>query len=151
MLSNLSDEAISYPGCCLILLAVEGIKTLATIDTGASVTMMGIPLYEKIQGLRPLCLKMQKIPWLEGVGGNSVLTLGSTEVGLHIGTSVYKAIVMVSARRGRPNFIIRADFLSTHDYELSLHQKLFLIGEQKIECIPKRLESGAPTSSWHGT
>ncbi len=69
----------------VILAAVEGVKTLALIDTGASVTMMGHPFYEKIQKLRPLHLKTQKMSWLEGVGGNPVPTLGSAEVGVDIG------------------------------------------------------------------
>ncbi len=55
-----------------------------------------------------------------------------------IGARKYKATVMVSARRERPNFTIGADFLSAHDCDLSLREKLFLIGEQKIECIPEK-------------
>ncbi len=49
VLSDLSDDVTSHPGCWLILVAVEGVKTLALIDTGASVMMMDRPLYEKIQ------------------------------------------------------------------------------------------------------
>ncbi len=45
---------------------------------------------------------------------------------------------MVSARRERANFIIAADFLSTHDCDLSLPEKLFPIGEQIIEYIPEK-------------
>ncbi len=131
VLSDLSDDVTSHPGCWLILVAVEGVKTLALIDTGASVMMMGRPLYEKIQKLRPLCLQMREMPWLEGVGGNPVPTLGSTEVDVDIGTGMYKATVMVRAWRERPNFIIGADYLSTHDCDLSLREKLFLIEEQK--------------------
>ena len=40
--------------------------------------------------------------------------------------------------RERPNFIIGADFLFTHDCDLSLRQKLLLIGEQDIEYIPEK-------------
>ncbi len=75
---------------------------------------------------------------LEGVGGNPVPTLGITEMGVEIGAGTYKATVMVSARRERPNFIIGVHFLSAHDCDLSLNEKLFLIGEQKIECIPEK-------------
>ncbi len=138
VLSDLSDDVTSHPGCWLIPVAVEGVKTLALIDTGASVTMMGRPLYEKIQKIRPLRLQTHEMPRLEGVGGNPVPTLGSTEVGVDIGAGTYKATVMVSARKERPNFIIGADFLSAHDCDLSLREKLFLIGEQKIECIPEK-------------
>ncbi len=138
MLSNLSDEVTSHPGCWLIPVAVEGIKTLALIDTRASVTMMGHPLYEKIQKLWPLHLQTHEMPRPEGVGGNPVPTLSSTEVGVDIGVATYKATVMVSARRERPNFIIGANFLSSHDCDLSLCENFFLIGEQKIECIPEK-------------
>ncbi len=138
VLSDLSDDVTSHPGCWLILVAVEGVKTLALVDTGASVTMMGHPLYEKIQKLRPLRLQMREMPRLEGVGGNPVPTLGSNEVDVDIGAGTYKATVMVRARRERPNFIIGADYLSTHDCDLSLREKLFLIEEQKIECIPEK-------------
>ncbi len=40
MLSDLSDEVTSHPGCWLIPVTVKGVKTLPLIDTGASVTMM---------------------------------------------------------------------------------------------------------------
>ncbi len=133
VLNDLSDEVTSHPGCWLITVAVEGVKTLALINTGASVTMMDHPLYEKIEKLRPLHLQMREMPRLEGVGGNPVPTLGSTEVGVDIGAGTHKATVMVSARRERPNFIIGVDFLSAHDCDLSLCEKLFLIGEQKID------------------
>ncbi len=97
MLSDLSDEVTSHPGCWLISVAVEGVKTLALIDTEASVMMMDRPLYEKIQKLRPLHLQTREMPWLKGVAGNPVPTLDSTEVGVDIGVGTYKATVMVSA------------------------------------------------------
>ncbi len=97
MLSDLSDEVTIHPGCWLIPVPVEGVKTLALIDTGASVTMIGRPLYEKIQKLQPLRLKMQEMPRLKGLGGNPVSTLGSTEVDVDKGGGTYKATVMVSA------------------------------------------------------
>ena len=39
--SDISVETESHPGCWLIPVTVEGVKTLALIDTGASVSMMG--------------------------------------------------------------------------------------------------------------
>ncbi len=65
MLSDLSDEVTRHPGCWLIPVAVEGIKTLALIDIGAPVTRMGCPLYEKMQKLWPLHLQMQEMPRLK--------------------------------------------------------------------------------------
>ena len=47
--------------------------------------------------------------------------------------------VVVSARKERPNFIIVAGFLATHDRDLSLRQKLFTMGEDRVECILERV------------
>ncbi len=44
VLSDLSDEVTSHPGCWLIPVTVEDVKMLALIDTGTSVMMMGHPL-----------------------------------------------------------------------------------------------------------
>ena len=68
---------------------------------------------------------------------NPVTTLGHVEVEVGIGTGVYKAEGIVSARRERPNFIIGANFLAAHNCDLSLHKNIFTIGEQGVHCIPE--------------
>ncbi len=65
--SDLSGDVTSHLGCWLIPVAVEGVKTLVLIDTGASVTIMGRSLHEKIQKLWPLRFQMHEMPRLEGV------------------------------------------------------------------------------------
>ena len=57
LLSDVSVETASHPGCWLIPITVESIKTLALIDTGASVSMMGRPLYQKVQQVRQVRLQ----------------------------------------------------------------------------------------------
>ncbi len=47
----------------------------------------------------------------------------------------------VRARKERPNFVIGADFLAAHNCDLSLRQKLFTIGEQKVQCIPENIRA----------
>ncbi len=137
--SDVSVETESHPGCWLIPITVEGIKTLALIDTGASVSMMGRPLYHKVQQVSQMRLETQDTPRLKGVGGNPVPTLGHADVQVGIGDGVYKATLVVSARRERSNFIIGADFLAAHNCDLSLLQKLFTIGKQEIQCIPENI------------
>ncbi len=136
-----STASTSHPGCWLIPITVEGVNTLALIDTGASVTMMGWPLYQKVQQVHALKLQTHDMPRLEGVGGNPVPTLGSAEVEVGIAAGVYKTPVVVSARKERPNFIIGADFLSTHYRDLSLRQKLFTAGRNSVRCLPERVRS----------
>ncbi len=65
------------------------------------------------------------MPQLGGVGGRPVPTLGCAEVYVGIVAGLCKTPVVVSTRNERPNFIIGADFLATHDCDLSLRQKLF--------------------------
>ncbi len=60
VLSDLSDEVTSHPGCWLIPVAVEGLKTLVLIDTGASVIMMGHPLYERYKSYGLCILRCKK-------------------------------------------------------------------------------------------
>ncbi len=51
-------------------------------------------------------------------GGNLVPILGCAEVEVGIAAGVYKTLVMVSAWKERPNFIIGADFLAARDCDL---------------------------------
>ncbi len=136
---NDSALSTSHPGCWLIPITVEGINTLGHIDTGASVTMMGRPLYQKVQQVRALKLQTHDMPRVEGVGGNPVPTLGCAEVEVGIAAGVYKTPVVVSARKERPKFIIGADDLAPHDCDLSLRQKLFTVGQDSVPCLPERL------------
>ena len=81
------------------------------------------------------------MPRLEGAGGNPVPTLGCDELEVGIAAGVYKTPVVVSARKERPNFIIGADFLSAHDCDLSLRQKLFTVGRDSVWCLPERVKA----------
>ena len=80
-------------------------------------------------------------PGSEGVGSIPVPTLGCVEVEVGIAAIVYKTPVVVSAKKKRPNFIIGADFLSAHDCDLSLRQKLFTVGRKSVWCLPERVRS----------
>ncbi len=53
---------------------------------------------------------------------------------------MYKAPVVVSARKETPNFLIGVDFLAAHGCGLSLLHKLFTVGVHKTECIPERVK-----------
>ncbi len=50
--SDDSTGSTSHPGCWLIPITVEGVNILALIETGASVTMMERPLYQKVSAPR---------------------------------------------------------------------------------------------------
>ncbi len=132
--SDISVETASHPGCWLIPITIEGIETLALIDTGASMSMMGRPLYRKVQQVSQMHLQTQETPQLEGIGGNPILTLGHTDVQVQ-GRSCCKC------QTGRPNFIIGADFLAAHNCGLSLCQKLFTIGKQEMHFIPENIRA----------
>ncbi len=67
-----------------------------------------------------------------------------------MGNWVYKAAVFVSARRERPNLIVGADFFAAHNCDLSIHQKLFTIGNKKYSVYPRVSELKTPSSMWLG-
>ncbi len=69
---------------------VGGIETLAVTDTGAPVSMMFQPLYQKIRQLSQIDLQTREIPWLEGVGGNPVPTLGHSKFEVGVDNAKYK-------------------------------------------------------------
>ncbi len=48
-----------------------------------------------------------------------------------------RTMVVVSARKEKANFIIGVDFFAANDGDLSLQQKLFTLGEHKVECSPE--------------
>ncbi len=68
-------------------------------DTGASVTMMGQPLYQKIQQSSPLCLQMRDTA-TQRSRGNPMATFGHTEWRC---TGPYMATVVVTVWKERPN------------------------------------------------
>ncbi len=94
-----------------------------------------------MQQIRTLKLQTHNMPRVEGVGGNPVPTLGCAEVEVGIAAGVYKTPVVVSAKTQRPNFIIGADFLSTHDCDFSLRQKLFTVGRDSVWCLQERVRA----------
>ncbi len=51
--------------------------------------------------------------------------------------------LLLVPEKKKPNFIIGADFLAAHNCDLSLRQKLFTIGEQKVQCIPENIRSNS--------
>ena len=60
--SDVSVETASHLGCWLIPITVQGVRTLALLDTGASVSMMGRPLYQKVEQVSHWHLQMQETP-----------------------------------------------------------------------------------------
>ncbi len=62
--------------------------------------------------MRALKLQRRDTPQLEGIGDNSIPTLGCVKVEVGIGAGVYKTPAVVSARKEMPIFIIGADFLA---------------------------------------
>ncbi len=64
----------------LIPITINQISTLALLDTGATCTMVGRPLYETLQAVQPLKLKTDEDLQLEVIGGGAAPTLGTATV-----------------------------------------------------------------------
>ncbi len=125
--SDDSTGSTSHPGCWMIPVTVEGVNN----HDGTTV----VPP----KSATSLRLKLQThcMPCLEGVGGNPIPTLRCAEIEVGIAAGVYKNPVVANARKERPNFIIGADFLAAHDCDLLLRHKLFTVGRDSVQCVPK--------------
>ncbi len=120
----------------LIPVTINQILTLALLDTGATCTMIGRPLYETLQAVQPLKVKQDKDLPLEVIGGGAAPTLGTATVQVGIAGGSYKQEV-ISANRENPKCILGSEFFCQHDCELSMRKQQFQVGDRQIRCVPE--------------
>ncbi len=119
----------------LIPITINQTSTLALLDTGATCTMIGRPLYETLHAVTPLKLKTDEDLRLEVIGGGAAPTLGTATVRIGIAGGTYEQEVVVSANRENPNCILGCDFFCQHDCELSMRKQQFHVGDQQVRCV----------------
>ncbi len=68
----------------LIPITINQTSTLALLDTGATCTMIGRPLYETLHAVKPLKLNTDEDLRLEVIGGGAAPTLGTATVQIGI-------------------------------------------------------------------
>ncbi len=107
------------------LVTINQTSTLALLDTGATCTMIGRPLYETLHAVKPLKLRTDEDLRLEVIGGGAAPTLGTATVQIGITGGTYEQEVVVSANRENPNCILGSDFFCQHDCELSMRKQQF--------------------------
>ncbi len=73
----------------LIPITINKTSTLALLDTGATCTMIGRPLYETMHAITPLKLKRDEDLRLEVIGGGAAPTLGTATVQIGIAGGTY--------------------------------------------------------------
>ncbi len=121
----------------LIPITINQTSTLALLDTGATCTMIGRPLYETLHAVTPLKLKTDEDLRLEVIGGGAAPTLGTATVWIGIAGGTYEPEVIVSANRENPNCILGSDFFCQHDCELSMRKQQFHVGDRQVRCVPE--------------
>ena len=109
-----------YYSIWLIPITINQVSTLALLDTGATYTMIGRPLYATLQTVKPLKVKQDEDLRLEVIGGRAAPMLGITMVQIGIAGGSYKHEIVISANRENPNCILVADFFCQDDCELSM-------------------------------
>ncbi len=120
----------------LIPITINQTSTLALLDTGATCTMIGRPLYETLHAVQPLKLKTDEDLRLEVIGGGAAPTLGTATVQIGIAGGTYEQEVLVSANRENSNCILGSDFFCQRDCELSRRRQQFQVGDRQVRCIP---------------
>ncbi len=121
----------------LIPITINQTSTLALLDTGATCTMIGRPLYETLHAVQPLKLKTDEDLRLEVIGGGAAPTLGTATVRIGIAGGTYEQEVVVSVNQENPNCILGSDFFCQHDCELSMRNQQFQVRDRQVRCVPE--------------
>ncbi len=115
----------------LVPVTINQVATMARLDTGATCTMIGRPLYELVQAAQPLKVKQDENLRLEVIGGGAAPTLGTATVRIGIAGGSYEHEIVISANRENLNCILGSDFFCQHDCELSMRKQQFQV------CVPE--------------
>ncbi len=121
----------------LIPVTINQVATMALLDTGATCTMIGRPLYELLQAAQPLKVRQNENLRLEVIGGGAAPTLGTATVQIGIAGGSYEHEIVISANRENPNCILGSDFFCQHDCELSMRKQQFQVGDRQVRCVPE--------------
>ncbi len=96
----------------LVPMTINQVATMALLDTGATCTMIGRPLYELLQAAQPLKVRQDENLRLEVIRGGVAPTLGTATVQIGIAGGSYEHEIVISANRENPNCILSSDFSS---------------------------------------
>ncbi len=121
----------------LVPVTINQVATMALLDTGATCTMIGRPLYELLQAAQPLKVRQDENLRLEVIGGGTAPTLGTAAVQIGIAGGSYEHEIVISANRENPNCILGSDFFCQHDCELSMRKQQFQVGDRQVRCVPE--------------
>ncbi len=78
---------------------------MAFLDTSATCTMIGRPLYQILQAATPLKVKQDEDLHLEVIGGAAAPTLGTATIQIGIAGDQYEHEIDISANQENPNCI----------------------------------------------
>ncbi len=117
----------------LIPVTINQVATMALLDTGATCTMIGRPLYETLQAAQPLKVRQDEDLRLEVIGGGAAPTLCTATVQIGIAGGSYEHEIVISAKRENPNCILHSYFFCQ---QLSMRRQQFQVGDPQVRCVP---------------
>ncbi len=122
----------------LIHVSIKQVSTMALIDTGATCTMIGQPVYETLQAAKPLKVKQDKELHLEVILGGAVPALGTANVQIGIAGGQHDYETVISANKENPNCIFCSDFFGQHNCELYPSKQQFHVGDCQVICVSEQ-------------
>ncbi len=120
----------------LIPITINQVSIMALLDTSATCTRIGQPVYETLQAARPLNVKQDEDLRLEVIGGVAAPTLGTATVQVRVAGDSYGHEIVISANRENSNCILGSDFFCQHKCELSMRRQQFQVGDRQVHCVP---------------
>ncbi len=121
----------------LVPVTINQVATMALLDTDATCTMIGRPLYELLQAAQPLKVRQDESLCLEVIGEGAAPMLDTANVEIGIAGGSYEHEIVISASRENPNCILGSDFFCQHDCELSMRKQQFQVGDRQVRCVPE--------------
>ena len=116
----------------MLPVVINGVPTLALVDSGASATMISRAVYEKMSpGVHPL--RPTRHPSVTGVGGGKVGLQGEIHAKIQIAGQHWPLDVSVSQRYEPVDCYLGMDFFSVHKCDFSVQSGAFEIGGKKVQ------------------
>ena len=137
----ISDPTPNLPRVCRIQameswacpLRLNGIKTAAILDTGASISLMSRAVYEQMP--KSMCYPRQGPKVLRAAGNHALTTLGSVLCDVTIAGHHYPWEIYVSTENETVGCLLGMDFMFGNRCELVLHSGHLKVNGMSVKLL----------------
>ena len=119
----------------MLPVVLNGVKTHALVDSGASVCLLSKSVYEQMSTTRHRLIAGGKV--IRGVGNNTLATIGEMNVDVQVAGKEWPMKMAVSSEKEPVGCYLGMNFFQTHGCEFSVLKGTFRIGGKEIKLVPE--------------